>query len=98
MSGIKTRLSRQLRSIPGDERSRAQLENKGTRPENGTQLESQQNGAQLEKGTQPENGTQLESRAQLENRTQLENGMLHALHLCECFLDPYQTWRRQLSG
>ncbi|OWK51927.1 Neurobeachin-like protein 2 [Lonchura striata] len=24
--------------------------------------------------------------------------MLHALHLCECFLDPYQTWRRQLSG
>ncbi|NXL71966.1 NBEL2 protein, partial [Leptocoma aspasia] len=34
----------------------------------------------------------------LENRTQLENGMLHALHLCECFLDPYQTWRRQLSG
>ncbi|NWZ85789.1 NBEL2 protein, partial [Poecile atricapillus] len=33
-----------------------------------------------------------------ENRTQLENGMLHALHLCECFLDPYQTWRRQLSG
>ncbi|XP_039582492.1 neurobeachin-like protein 2 isoform X2 [Passer montanus] len=72
----------QLRSIPGDEQSREQLEN----------------GAQLEKGTQPENGTQLESRAQLENRTQLENGMLHALHLCECFLDPYQTWRRQLSG
>ncbi|XP_059693911.1 neurobeachin-like protein 2 isoform X5 [Haemorhous mexicanus] len=54
----------QLRSFPGDKRSRAQLEN----------------------------GAQLESRAQL------ENGMLHALHLCECFLDPYQTWRRQLSG
>ncbi|TRZ09428.1 hypothetical protein HGM15179_017680 [Zosterops borbonicus] len=43
-------------------------------------------------------GSQLEKGAQLENRTQLENGMLHALHLCECFLDPYQTWRRQLSG
>ncbi|KFV74013.1 Neurobeachin-like 2, partial [Dryobates pubescens] len=29
---------------------------------------------------------------------QLESGMLHALHLCECLFDPYQTWRRQLSG
>ncbi|NXO23623.1 NBEL2 protein, partial [Cisticola juncidis] len=46
----------------------------------------------------PKNGTQLESQTQLESRAQLENGMLHALHLCECFLDPYQTWRRQLSG
>ncbi|NWW38853.1 NBEL2 protein, partial [Panurus biarmicus] len=53
---------------------------------------SQENGAHLENGAQLEKGTQLES------RTQLENGMLHALHLCECFLDPYQTWRRQLSG
>ncbi|NXB39451.1 NBEL2 protein, partial [Eulacestoma nigropectus] len=43
-------------------------------------------------------GSQLEKGTQLENRAQLENGMLHALHLCECFLDPYQTWRRQLSG
>ncbi|NXC04590.1 NBEL2 protein, partial [Orthonyx spaldingii] len=43
-------------------------------------------------------GNQLEKGTQLENQTQLENGMLHALHLCECFLDPYQTWRRQLSG
>ncbi|XP_065523059.1 neurobeachin-like protein 2 isoform X4 [Lathamus discolor] len=32
------------------------------------------------------------------SRMQLENGMLYALHLCECFFDPYQTWRRQLSG
>ncbi|XP_009473635.1 PREDICTED: neurobeachin-like protein 2 [Nipponia nippon] len=30
--------------------------------------------------------------------TQLESGMLYALHLCECLFDPYQTWRRQLSG
>ncbi|XP_059693893.1 neurobeachin-like protein 2 isoform X3 [Haemorhous mexicanus] len=99
----------QLRSFPGDKRSRAQLENgaqleKGTQPENGTQLGSRENGAQLEKGTQLENGAQLEkgtqpeNGAQLESRAQLENGMLHALHLCECFLDPYQTWRRQLSG
>ncbi|KAM6088833.1 neurobeachin-like protein 2 [Chlamydotis macqueenii] len=29
---------------------------------------------------------------------QLESGMLYALHLCECLFDPYQTWRRQLSG
>ncbi|KAK4826633.1 hypothetical protein QYF61_010561 [Mycteria americana] len=29
---------------------------------------------------------------------QLERGMLYALHLCECLFDPYQTWRRQLSG
>ncbi|NXI79511.1 NBEL2 protein, partial [Rhipidura dahli] len=43
-------------------------------------------------------GSQLEKGAQLESRAQLENGMLHALQLCECFLDPYQTWRRQLSG
>ncbi|NXX85868.1 NBEL2 protein, partial [Urocolius indicus] len=29
---------------------------------------------------------------------QLESVMLYALHLCECLFDPYQTWRRQLSG
>ncbi|KAM6339007.1 LOW QUALITY PROTEIN: neurobeachin-like protein 2 [Podargus strigoides] len=29
---------------------------------------------------------------------QLQSGMLYALHLCECLFDPYQTWRRQLSG
>ncbi|XP_026578843.1 neurobeachin-like protein 2 [Pseudonaja textilis] len=29
---------------------------------------------------------------------QLENVTLYALHLCECLFDPYQTWRRQLSG
>ncbi|XP_025945583.1 neurobeachin-like protein 2 isoform X1 [Apteryx rowi] len=28
----------------------------------------------------------------------LENVAAYALHLCECLLDPYQTWRRQLSG
>ncbi|XP_010219526.1 PREDICTED: LOW QUALITY PROTEIN: neurobeachin-like protein 2, partial [Tinamus guttatus] len=28
----------------------------------------------------------------------LENAVTYALHLCECLLDPYQTWRRQLSG
>ncbi|KFO72624.1 Neurobeachin-like 2, partial [Cuculus canorus] len=32
------------------------------------------------------------------SRAQLESTMLHALHLCECLFDPYQTWRRQLSG
>nr|XP_056713128.1 neurobeachin-like protein 2 [Euleptes europaea] len=31
-------------------------------------------------------------------RGQLENISLYALHLCECLFDPYQTWRRQLSG
>ncbi|XP_060103883.1 neurobeachin-like protein 2 isoform X1 [Heteronotia binoei] len=31
-------------------------------------------------------------------RGQLENVALYALHLCECLFDPYQTWRRQLSG
>ncbi|NXW51293.1 NBEL2 protein, partial [Nyctiprogne leucopyga] len=33
-----------------------------------------------------------------QSRKQLENAMLYALHLCECLFDPYQTWRRQLSG
>ncbi|XP_068790145.1 neurobeachin-like protein 2 isoform X3 [Struthio camelus] len=28
----------------------------------------------------------------------LESVVAYALHLCECLLDPYQTWRRQLSG
>ncbi|KAM3822734.1 neurobeachin-like protein 2 isoform 1-T1 [Vipera latastei] len=28
----------------------------------------------------------------------LESVALYALHLCECLFDPYQTWRRQLSG
>ncbi|NWJ10578.1 NBEL2 protein, partial [Crypturellus undulatus] len=28
----------------------------------------------------------------------LESAVTYALHLCECLLDPYQTWRRQLSG
>ncbi|KAM8810447.1 neurobeachin-like protein 2 [Eudromia elegans] len=28
----------------------------------------------------------------------LENVVTYALHLCECLLDPYQTWRRELSG
>ncbi|XP_025031656.1 neurobeachin-like protein 2 [Python bivittatus] len=32
------------------------------------------------------------------DRSQLENVTLYALHLCECLFDPYQTWRRQLSG
>lgn len=32
------------------------------------------------------------------SRMQLESGMLHALHLCESLFDPYQTWRRELSG
>ncbi|XP_077160810.1 neurobeachin-like protein 2 isoform X4 [Paroedura picta] len=31
-------------------------------------------------------------------RGQLENISLYGLHLCECLFDPYQTWRRQLSG
>ncbi|NWT01862.1 NBEL2 protein, partial [Mionectes macconnelli] len=31
-------------------------------------------------------------------RGQLESGILHALHLCECFFDPHQSWRRQLRG
>ncbi|XP_054846873.1 neurobeachin-like protein 2 [Eublepharis macularius] len=31
-------------------------------------------------------------------RGQLESIALYALHLCECLFDPYQTWRRQLSG
>ncbi|XP_053116915.1 neurobeachin-like protein 2 isoform X2 [Hemicordylus capensis] len=31
-------------------------------------------------------------------RSQLENVALYALHLYECLFDPYQTWRRQLSG
>ncbi|KAL8164640.1 UNVERIFIED_CONTAM: hypothetical protein K2H54_000003 [Gekko kuhli] len=34
----------------------------------------------------------------LPHRDQLENITLYALHLCECLFDPYQTWRRQLSG
>ncbi|XP_019471754.1 LOW QUALITY PROTEIN: neurobeachin-like protein 2 [Meleagris gallopavo] len=33
-----------------------------------------------------------------EDGAQLESVMLYALHLCECLFDPYQTWRRQLSG
>uniref|UniRef100_A0A7M4E3Q1 Neurobeachin-like protein 2 n=1 Tax=Crocodylus porosus TaxID=8502 RepID=A0A7M4E3Q1_CROPO len=31
-------------------------------------------------------------------RSQLENVTTYALHLYECLFDPYQTWRRQLSG
>ncbi|KAH0627677.1 hypothetical protein JD844_003764 [Phrynosoma platyrhinos] len=31
-------------------------------------------------------------------RSQLEKVTLYALHLYECLFDPYQTWRRQLSG
>ncbi|KAJ6655131.1 hypothetical protein lerEdw1_006035 [Lerista edwardsae] len=31
-------------------------------------------------------------------RSQLDSVTLYALHLCECLFDPYQTWRRQLSG
>ncbi|XP_064018491.1 LOW QUALITY PROTEIN: neurobeachin-like protein 2 [Pogoniulus pusillus] len=43
--------------------------------------------------------TKLRSTHELEGGgMQLESGMLHALHLCECLFDPYQTWRRQLSG
>ncbi|XP_061443028.1 LOW QUALITY PROTEIN: neurobeachin-like protein 2 [Rhineura floridana] len=34
----------------------------------------------------------------LHDRSQLENITLYALHLYECLFDPYQTWRRQLSG
>ncbi|XP_064410109.1 neurobeachin-like protein 2 [Latimeria chalumnae] len=30
--------------------------------------------------------------------SQFENVTIYALHLCECIFDPYQTWRRQLSG
>ncbi|XP_072184341.1 neurobeachin-like protein 2 isoform X1 [Excalfactoria chinensis] len=33
-----------------------------------------------------------------EDGAQLESVMLYGLHLCECLFDPYQTWRRQLSG
>lgn len=40
--------------------------------------------------------TQL--RSGQEEGAQLESVMLYALHLCECLFDPYQTWRRQLSG
>ncbi|KAJ7322077.1 hypothetical protein JRQ81_018364, partial [Phrynocephalus forsythii] len=31
-------------------------------------------------------------------RSHLETVTLYALHLYECLFDPYQTWRRQLSG
>ncbi|XP_072858872.2 neurobeachin-like protein 2 isoform X3 [Pogona vitticeps] len=31
-------------------------------------------------------------------RSELETVTLYALHLYECLFDPYQTWRRQLSG
>ncbi|KAH1176745.1 hypothetical protein KIL84_010447 [Mauremys mutica] len=31
-------------------------------------------------------------------RSQLETVTVYALHLYECLFDPYQTWRRQLSG
>ncbi|XP_077792798.1 neurobeachin-like protein 2 [Podarcis muralis] len=34
----------------------------------------------------------------LRYRSQLENVTLYVLHLYECLFDPYQTWRRQLSG
>ncbi|XP_069067022.1 neurobeachin-like protein 2 isoform X2 [Pleurodeles waltl] len=30
--------------------------------------------------------------------SQFENIAIYALHLCECLFDPYQTWRRQLTG
>ncbi|XP_069501900.1 neurobeachin-like protein 2 isoform X3 [Ambystoma mexicanum] len=29
---------------------------------------------------------------------QFANIAIYALHLCECLFDPYQTWRRQLTG
>uniref|UniRef100_A0A8C8SSA1 Neurobeachin-like protein 2 n=1 Tax=Pelusios castaneus TaxID=367368 RepID=A0A8C8SSA1_9SAUR len=32
------------------------------------------------------------------SRSQLETVTIYALHLYECLFDPYQTWRRQLSG
>uniref|UniRef100_A0A8C3S1W5 Neurobeachin-like protein 2 n=1 Tax=Chelydra serpentina TaxID=8475 RepID=A0A8C3S1W5_CHESE len=32
------------------------------------------------------------------SRSQLETVTVYALHLYECLFDPYQTWRRQLSG
>ncbi|KAF7245736.1 Neurobeachin-like protein 2, partial [Varanus komodoensis] len=34
----------------------------------------------------------------LPSQSRLENVTLYALHLSECLFDPYQTWRRQLSG
>ncbi|XP_066487542.1 neurobeachin-like protein 2 [Tiliqua scincoides] len=37
-------------------------------------------------------------RQPLSFRSQLDSVALYALHLCECLFDPYQTWRRQLSG
>uniref|UniRef100_A0A8C4XCF7 Neurobeachin-like protein 2 n=1 Tax=Erpetoichthys calabaricus TaxID=27687 RepID=A0A8C4XCF7_ERPCA len=33
-----------------------------------------------------------------DNQSFLETVVLYSLHLCECVYDPYQTWRRQLSG
>ncbi|XP_007499793.2 neurobeachin-like protein 2 isoform X6 [Monodelphis domestica] len=45
--------------------------------------------------------TELKKGAQAPDRpckSQLESVALHALHLLECLFDPYQTWRRQLSG
>ncbi|XP_059585234.1 neurobeachin-like protein 2 isoform X1 [Alligator mississippiensis] len=35
---------------------------------------------------------------QCASRSQLEHVTTYALHLYECLFDPYQTWRRQLSG
>ncbi|XP_074841359.1 neurobeachin-like protein 2 isoform X2 [Carettochelys insculpta] len=32
------------------------------------------------------------------SRSQLETVTIYSLHLYECLFDPYQTWRRQLSG
>lgn len=41
---------------------------------------------------------ELKGSSQESHGTQLENVALHALLLCEGLFDPYQTWRRQLTG
>ncbi|XP_060638681.2 neurobeachin-like protein 2 [Anolis sagrei] len=40
----------------------------------------------------------LKSPQPLPCKSQLEKVTLYTLHLSECLFDPYQTWRRQLSG